>query len=233
MSSATSSALCGLSSPSCADDCAASSLSSSPPTRCLSSRDGSGPGVPRLVVSVRSTRALLLAHTRGRGGHRVPGRPRGKAMACVAARRALAGGDPGPLPAWRRAADRRRAPASRPAGRAKGRGLAGDGPAGRSASVRGAGGFRLGHALEPQADGPARRGPRWRLAGSRGVRLVGTPGGPLELRAMASGLVRALAAGDVSHGDGSGRARSAAGAARRAVHDGGPDRPASARAEGR
>ena len=37
-------------------------------------------------------------------------------------------------------------------------GLAGHGPAGRSSGLRGAGRFRLAIALEPEADGPARRG---------------------------------------------------------------------------
>ena len=89
----------------------------------------------------------------------VPGRSRVPEVASVAARRAVTGGDARSLPAGGRAADRRRAPAPRPAGRARGVGLAGHGAVGRSTGVRGPGRVRLAIALEPEADGPARRRP--------------------------------------------------------------------------
>ena len=102
--------------------------------------DGGGAGLPRLVVPVRPPGPARLADVQPGGDPRLPRRPGRPTLAVVAARRALAGDDPRPLPARDGAAGRGRAPAPRPAGRPDGvvLVLAGDGAAGGPPGVPGA-----------------------------------------------------------------------------------------------
>ncbi len=105
--------------------------------------------LPVRLVLITLSAAAVLAAARCR---------RGAAMAVGPDRRALAGGLARSLPARRRPEGCRRAPASGPAGRAQGVGLAGDGPAGCPASERRTLRLRLAVALEPAADVAAHGG---------------------------------------------------------------------------
>ena len=131
--------------------------------------DGGGAGRPRLVVPVRPPGPARLADDQPGGDPRLPRRPGRPTLAVVAARRALAGDDPRPVPARDGAAGRGRAPAPRPAGRPVGvvLVLAGDGAAGGPPGVARRSPAPIGDRSGTRGGRPPTAGPCWWPCSSR------------------------------------------------------------------
>ncbi len=182
--------------------------------------DGRGPGLPRLAVSFWTAGSFAPPDPLFRRGFRLLGRPCLPEMALIAARRAIVGSHARSLPAGGRSADRRRASAPRTFGRARSVGLAGHGAAGRPAGVRGPRRVGLALALEPEADGPARRRLAFRPDGPTGIRSGCASCGSVKRGALAHGFLRTLAAAHLPYLDGPRWPRPACGSARRTVHGG-------------